>query len=156
MVASMDDAAFYDAMWTEYAHLDAVSPAAFHRRRLVVALARQLAPGARRILDAGCGPGDLVRDLAHAFPDAAVAGGDVSPRSLEVCASKTASAELVLLDLAAPDFTEAHAERLGAYDLVICSEVLEHLAADHTGAQRIVSLLAPGGLLIATVPGGTM
>ena len=46
-VVAANQQAFYDDMWRNYGHLDAVSPAAFHRRRIVV----QLAAAIRRKLE---------------------------------------------------------------------------------------------------------
>src|SRR5258706_11727383 len=50
---------FYDEVWRKYAHLDAKSPAAVHRRRLVVELARRAKPDAPRVLHVCCGQGEL-------------------------------------------------------------------------------------------------
>jgi hypothetical protein len=47
-------AEFYDEMWQRYGHLDAASPAAFHRRRLIVELCERYAPGPRRVLRELC------------------------------------------------------------------------------------------------------
>jgi SAM-dependent methyltransferase len=150
----VDQTAFYDAMWKRYAHLDAVSPAAFHRRRLVVKIAREAAPNARSVLDAGCGPGDLLGELAAAFPGARIAGADVSGEALIEARSKLPTAELFTLDLAKDTREELAAK--GPFDVVVCSEVLEHLADDLSGAEKLSALVAPGGALIATVPGGKM
>jgi SAM-dependent methyltransferase len=145
-------ASFYDDMWQKYAHLDAVSPAAFHRRRLVVGLARRYAPGARAILDVGCGPGHLLKKLAEHFPAAEVTGADLSRQA----ATHGEGLDLLHLDLSDPSFEQRHAERLGRYDLVTCSEVLEHIENDGQAVHRLASLLTPGGILIVTVPGGKM
>src|SRR5262249_14251945 len=75
-------AEFYDAMWRRYAHLDAVSPAAFHRRRLVVELAARASPAPRRILDVGCGQGELLDELAARFPGSRITGADISAEAL--------------------------------------------------------------------------
>lgn len=147
---------FYDSMWEQYAELDAVSPAAFHRRRVLVGLARRYASGARRILDAGCGQGALLRDMERAFPAAELHGADVSERTLRDCRATTRAVELFTLDLVATDFDAQHQHRLRGYDLVVCSEVIEHIDADGTAVSRLAALLAPGGTLLVSVPGGRM
>jgi SAM-dependent methyltransferase len=58
------------------------------------------------------------------------------------------------MDVTAPGFDADHAARLGAYDLVVCSEVIEHIPDDALAARRLASLVRPGGVLIITVPGG--
>jgi SAM-dependent methyltransferase len=151
-----DEGVFYDAMWARYAHLDAVSPAAFHRRRLIVERAAAHAPDPRRLLDVGCGQGELLRDLAIRFPRAWVAGGDVSRRSLEDSRRVSPGADLFVLSLADDAFSRRHASLLASFDLVVCSEVFEHIADDHAAARRLVELVAPSGVAVVTVPGGAM
>jgi SAM-dependent methyltransferase len=151
-----DAASFYDDVWRKYAHLDAVSPAAFHRRRVIVLRAARSAPGARSILDVGCGQGELLRDLAARFPGAEVAGADVSEQSLADSRRRNPSFDLFQLDLEGPPLEARHPDRIGRYDLVVCSEVLEHIADDALAARRLAALLAPGGHLLVTVPGGKM
>lgn len=146
---------FYNDVWESYGHLDAQSPAAFHRRRLIVAQALAAKPDAKHALDVGCGQGELLNQLAGALSRAAVAGADVSQRSLDDTRRRCGDRELFLLDLSAPDFEERYADKLGRYDLVVCSEVIEHLP-DEFAVGNLYSLVAPGGVAIVTVPGGKM
>ncbi len=151
-----DAAGFYDEMWRSYAHLDAVSPAAFHRRRVVVHLAAKAAPDARSILDVGCGQGELLQELSAALPAASVSGADLSEQSIADSRKRNPDYDLFVLDLTEPEFEKKHAQRLGSYDLVVCSEVIEHIEDDGLAVLRLRSLLVPGGHLIVTVPGGRM
>lgn len=152
--AASNVAPFYDHVWDVWGELDRDSPAAFHRRRLILTLVREHARSASQVLELGCGQGTLLKKLELELPAAVVQGADVSPRSLEKSRELGCRAELFELDLAALDFEARHAARLGHFDLVICSEVLEHLADDKLALERIRSLLAPGGHLIVTVPSG--
>ncbi|HWA71316.1 MAG TPA: class I SAM-dependent methyltransferase [Polyangiaceae bacterium] len=147
-------AGFYDRVWDAFGELDRDNPAAYHRRRLILALVREHARSANQVLEVGCGQGALLKKLELELPAAVVHGADVSPRSLEKSRALGARAELFELDLSALDFEARHAPRFGYFDLVICSEVLEHLADDALALSRIGSLLAPGGHLIVTVPSG--
>jgi trans-aconitate methyltransferase len=151
-----DQQAFYDEMWRNYGHLDAVSPAAFHRRRLVVQLASRYARAARNILDVGCGQGELLREVADAIPGAKVHGADVSEQSIVDSRKRNPTYDLFQLDLTAPDFATRFADRIGCFDLVICSEVLEHIPDDALAATRLFELLSPSGVAVVTVPGGKM
>jgi SAM-dependent methyltransferase len=152
-VANGHAADFYDAVWEEFGHLDRGSPASFHRRRITRRLALTHASSARRVLDAGAGQGLLVRELSLHMPAAVVAGADVSARSRAETSRVNPDAPVFELDLQAPDF-EALALALGRFDLVVCSEVLEHLPNDGEAARRLRDLLEEGGHLIVTVPGG--
>ena len=149
-------AEFYDDMWQRYGHLDAASPAAFHRRRLIVELSAKHAPSATQVLDAGCGRGELVRALRLAFPSATLCGSDVSLASVKETQRLEPSLEVLQMDLQEPRFDEAYRAHLGRFGLVTCSEVVEHLSNDRRAVQRLSRLLAPGGVLVLTVPGGKM
>jgi 2-polyprenyl-3-methyl-5-hydroxy-6-metoxy-1,4-benzoquinol methylase len=153
-VTAANVAGFYDQVWDAFGELDRDNPAAYHRRRLILALVRQHTRSANQVLEVGCGQGALLKKLELELPAAVVHGADVSPRSLEKSRALGAQAELFELDLSALDFDATHAARFGRFDLVICSEVLEHLADDALALARIKSLLAPGGHLIVTVPSG--
>jgi 2-polyprenyl-3-methyl-5-hydroxy-6-metoxy-1,4-benzoquinol methylase len=154
---SADSAAtreFYDTMWNSYGHLDAVSPAAFHRRRVLCSLVTKHAAGAKKVLDVGCGMGELLREVEAVLPGSEITGVDISPRSLVESRKRNPDYELFEMDLTADDFEEKHASRLGAYDLVTCSEVLEHIPNDRLAAGRLAKLVRPGGTVIVSVPGG--
>jgi 2-polyprenyl-3-methyl-5-hydroxy-6-metoxy-1,4-benzoquinol methylase len=155
--AMTDERAFYDDMWEKFGSLDDASPAAFHRRRIIAELARRAAPaGAARVLDVGCGQGDLLRELAAHLPGARMFGADISEASLAETRRKNAGLELFALDLTAPAFLEQNADRLGRFDLVVLSEVLEHLEDEATSLRNLSALVADGGAVIVTVPGGEM
>jgi len=151
-----EEKAFYDDMWSRYGHLEGASPAAFHRRRLVVALAARAARPGMRVLDVGCGMGELLRDLAARLPEAHIAGADLSERSIVESRKLNPTFDLFALDVAAIDLAGAAPARAGQYDLVVCSEVLEHIPDHRRAAANLAALLAPGGRLIVTVPGGKM
>ena len=139
----------YDRVWEEFGALDEVSPAAQHRRRLIVELVRDHAREAQRVLDAGCGPGALLRVLRRALPDAQLWGVDGSDTALSRARVACRRARLSKFDLA----TAEHAAPNASFDLVICSEVLEHLTDDVAALRRLRELVAPNGRLIVTVPG---
>lgn len=147
---------FYDEMWERYGHLDAASPAAFHRRRLIIELSQRHAGGARRVLDAGCGRGELVPELRRAFPNAQFAASDVSLASVRETQRLNPALRVFQMDLSRPDFDRFHATDLGTFELVTCSEVVEHIPNARQAVERVAKLLAPGGVLVLTVPGGKM
>lgn len=154
--AASDSQAFYDQMWKDYGHLDAVSPAAFHRRRVVVRLAKQYAAHAGTILDVGCGQGELLREISDAIPGARVHGADLSEQSLIDSRRYNPTFELFELNLTHAQFAEKYGSRLSAFDFVVCSEVLEHIPEHELAAGHLLELLRPSGIAIVTVPGGKM
>lgn len=156
MTAEHDVKAFYDQVWQSYGQLDAVSPAAFHRRRLVVELARRYTRVLPSILDVGCGQGELLRELEIALPRARVHGADISVQSLLDSRKRNPTYTLFEMDLVQPTFDATYEKHLGAYDLVVCCEVVEHIPRDAEALRNLAQLVAPGGTLIMTVPGGKM
>ena len=65
----------------------------------------------------------------------------------------SSSAGLCTSYLSAPDGVSGSAEAGGAvFDLVYCSEVIEHVEDVRGFAKALMTLIAPGGLLFLTTP----
>lgn len=97
----------------------------------------------RRALDIGCGAGGVLARLAEKYD---ATGIDMSPIARDYCAKRGLKA----LDGMLPDglpFTEPE-----SFDIIVLSEVIEHVKEDRASVQAVARLLKPGGLLICTVP----
>lgn len=115
------------------------------RNRLIVwALARYF-PGARRVLEAGCGTGYVLSGLAQAFPAAELTGSEVAAEGLAHAAQRVPAARLIQMDARRIPF-RAEFDVAGAFD------VLEHIEDDRAVLRALNESLAPGGGLILTVP----
>jgi 2-polyprenyl-3-methyl-5-hydroxy-6-metoxy-1,4-benzoquinol methylase len=88
-------------------------------RRRVVGLAVAEAPSS--VLEVGCGQGWLLRDLAGALPGALVAGIDVREDAVSHARRLLPSAEVLVATAEHLPFGDHE------FDLVVCSEVLEHV-----------------------------
>ena len=143
----------WDQHWDDYADAASVNPAQRLRRRVILSL---LALGDRpaRILDIGCGQGDLLADLRAAHPGVELCGIDVSQSGLDVARAKVPGATLLRLDLTADGDAPEHMKAWATH--ATCSEVLEHVDQPRRLLARARSLLAPGCRLVVTVPGGPM
>ncbi|MFQ5764443.1 MAG: class I SAM-dependent DNA methyltransferase [Rhodospirillales bacterium] len=143
----------WDRHWGRYADATVANPGHAYRRRLII---RLLGAGAAarsaRILDLGCGSGDLLAALAEHFPDAALAGADLSETGLAETAAKVPAARLARFDVAAADAALGELREWASH--VVCSEVLEHLDDPGPALANAGGCLRPGGVLVTTVPGG--
>ncbi len=147
--AARDD---WDQHWQHYADAAEQNPAQRYRRQIACKLlARQGCSGDARILDVGSGQGDLVRDLRRALPRAEIAGLEMSAAGIAVSSTKVPGARFVQRNLLEPG--DPGALRAWA-QFAICAEVLEHLDDPALFLKNTAEYLAPGCLLIVTVPGG--
>jgi trans-aconitate 2-methyltransferase len=101
-----------------------------------------------RVVDLGCGPGNISEKLANALPEADVLGLDSSTAMLEAAAAR-ARPGLRFADGRIEDFAAAG----GAdYDLVFSNSAL-HWANDHARLiPRLLARLKPGGQLAVQLP----
>ena len=115
-----------------------------HSRRDAVLKMTHAYPKRTRILDIGCGGGDLLRDLRHAgFPH--VTGIDISEESISYCKSQNIS-EVYRMDAAKLSFADA------SFDLIIASDILEHMQDDEAVLREWRRVLSDKGVLILFVP----
>ena len=102
----------------------------------------------RTALDVGCGAGLLAEPLARL--GAKVTGIDATP---EVIAVARDHAEAMGLEI---DYRVGDVQQLdGAFDLITCMEVIEHVADPASFLKALAARLAPRGLLILSTPNAT-
>jgi len=121
-----------------------------HRRRFEVGL--QLAQRFRgqRILDYGCGDGTFLAMLwATGGRPAAAVGAELDEFQINDCRARLSHLPNVRFEPIARLDDDAHR---GAYDGVVCMEVLEHVVAVDAVIDRLWRSLADGGTLLVSVP----
>ncbi len=98
-----------------------------------------------RLVDIGCGGGLIAEPMARL--GAEVIGLDASDRNIAVARAHAAEAELAI------DYRIAAAEDLAAtserFDVVLCLEIVEHVADLDGFLAAAAALVRPGGVLIA-------
>ena len=104
--------------------------------------------GAGRILDVGCGRGFYARAIAALYPQAAVVGVDYSNDYLTAAAENTRGMAVRLARADARSLPFAS----GAFDAIVCSEVLEHIVEDGAVLMELNRVLRDDGSLLISVP----
>lgn len=103
-------------------------------------------PGA--VLDVGCGRGFYTKALTQYKFIKKIVGLDTNPKYLNVAAKINNSVRVRFVEgsIYALPFKES------LFDLIICSEVLEHLINERRALAEMSRVLKPGGVLLITVP----
>ena len=141
----------WESHWSDYSDSATANPAQRYRRELISAIIER-AGVPRRFLDIGSGQGDLLASLRDRWPDAELAGFELSAEGIRRARAKVPSARFTQLDLVAT--TQVPAEMNDWADVAVCSEVLEHVDEPERLLLTASRCIAPGGLLVVTVPGG--
>jgi SAM-dependent methyltransferase len=113
------------------------------RRRVLRGVVERLQmPPDARILDAGCGSGRNMLDLARY---GTVTGVELSETSVELARARDAGTVLAgsVMDMPFDD---------DSFDLAVCLDVIEHLEDDVSALRELRRVLSPGGALLLTVP----
>jgi SAM-dependent methyltransferase len=113
------------------------------RRRIIDRLMRsfELAPGAQ-ILDAGCGSGRNMVDLARL---GAVTGVEIADASVERARGRDVG-EVVQCSITELPFAD------GRFDVAVCLDVIEHVEEELVALREMHRVVRPGGWLLITVP----
>jgi SAM-dependent methyltransferase len=99
-------------------------------------------PAQARILDAGCGSGRNMVDLARR---GAVTGIELSDASVALARERATGDVVAGSVLQMPFATDS-------FDLAVCLDVIEHLEDDLGALRELRRVVAPGGALLVTVP----
>lgn len=122
------------------------TPTARHRRRLLLQIIADL--GFRDVLDAGCAQPHLLQEIVHRY-DVEGFGCDISDEVIAKNQVHIPECQFLTLDL-----THERWPRERQFDLVVSSEVLEHIPDWRLALRNLVAMSRKHVLI--SVPGGTL
>jgi 2-polyprenyl-3-methyl-5-hydroxy-6-metoxy-1,4-benzoquinol methylase len=109
-------------------------------------LVARLVGSGKRVLDVGCGTGQLADYLQSHGNE--VSGVEMDPESAEL--ARPHLERLVVGDL---DHLDLVAELgAGSFDVIVCADVLEHLRNPLITLRQVRALLVDGGYLVTSIP----
>jgi len=100
---------------------------------------------AKRILDAGCGTGGVIRRLTSRYPEWRWSGVDLEPLACELARTRC-TAEIIHASVSSLPFAEE------TFDAVVSSDVLYHLDDDVAALRESRRVLRRRGAIVINVP----
>ncbi|MGF1543107.1 MAG: class I SAM-dependent methyltransferase [Parvularculaceae bacterium] len=102
----------------------------------------------KTVADMGTGPGLVLRQIIGSASPAAVSGYDFSATALEHAQSVMPRATFAVGNI----YTRPESR----FDIVLCTEVLEHLEKPRLALENVLAAVGPRGQAILTVPDGRL
>lgn len=100
------------------------------------------------ILDVGCGAGHLLSALADLYPGATTCGVDFSREAIGIARRVHPASRFEVMSIFELEKLQTQ------FDLVVCTEVIEHLEAADVAVEKLMSVCRQGGTVVITVPDG--
>ncbi|MBM4281441.1 MAG: class I SAM-dependent methyltransferase [Deltaproteobacteria bacterium] len=135
----------YDALWPRLSDFIRYNPGARHRRRHIIAFLDRLRFAT--LLDVGCGDASLLRLVDARFSGRKLAGVDLSSVVVEQNRAALSHMEFAVADVSSDALPSG-------FDVVLCTEVLEHLPEPARALASIAAAVVRGGHVVITTPTG--
>lgn len=106
-----------------------------------------LTPG-QRVLEVGCGTGQITGHLARCVRPGRVTAVDFAPAMLAVARSKGIDADFVELDVCRPELSDKRRFAAGTFDVVLCFHSFPHFRDQRAALRNLACWMKPTGRLI--------
>jgi SAM-dependent methyltransferase len=115
---------------------------AYFAKYKVDILRREVPPTTKRLLEYGCGIGRNIPFLRAAFPEATIAGSDISAASLEIARKENPGVEFFL--------EQADTNVAEPYEVIFIAGVFHHIPVRERASvmKALYQRLAPGGTIV--------
>ena len=127
-------AARYDEKWAFY--VDATTRETLRRMPMT---------GTARVLDVGCGTGELLMRLRAKYPDAMLAGLDPVEEMLTVAKGKLSGREDLRMG-----YADSLPWRSGSFDVVVSCNMFHYITHPVEALREMARAVRPGGSLVLT------
>jgi SAM-dependent methyltransferase len=143
----------YDLLWGNGTNLEIYRAEGNHARdKLKVEIIDRVADAIcprTKVVDIGCGVGDLLNEIRARQPHVEVYGLDFSPKAIEGAKQALPDGDFRRFVI---DRTLPYADH--SFDIVLCTDVIEHLEYPKTIVAELVRICRPGGTVAVVVPDG--
>jgi 2-polyprenyl-3-methyl-5-hydroxy-6-metoxy-1,4-benzoquinol methylase len=147
----------FDAYWNALRLSSRFHPANRFRYFIIQKTLNVFGRNVKTVFDMGCGDGSLLQHLKKIFPEAKLYGGDISLHQVLTNRHNLPGMEFINIDggsIQAPGILLNNG--FLHFDLITCSEVIEHVSNDSQLINNTIHLLRPGGLFILTTQSGQL
>lgn len=118
-----------------------------YKRRASIILKNINLLGHSNLLEVGCGRGFYINSISHLFPESNIWGIDLCEKYLSI-AAKNKGKNVRLLKSDATDLPFEN----NYFDIIIASEILEHIPNDIRAISEMYRVLKPDGKIVITIP----
>jgi SAM-dependent methyltransferase len=142
---NMSTAAYDDGWHSKWNDMKTYGPFSRHLRRIIKEMIRPLE--FRSVLDVGCGQGAFLQELQSEFPSIKPYGIDISSAAVELARQRVPQGHFYVMDITKKSLNEQ-------CDLIVCSEVLEHISDDIAALRNLKQMT--GKYVLISTPQGRM
>lgn len=147
----------WDRLWQQMSEGMSKNPGRDFRYRQILKRIAPLKDSHSRLIDVGCGTGQLLKNVASNFETFELMGLDVSRTALDEATCAVPQAQFSQIYITDMDQAPKLKSAIDKAQIVVCSEVLEHIDSPEVTLKWIhQEVLEPQGTLIITVPAGPM